>query len=136
MHTQESSWSGIDTITVGTSGNFRGNNMAMLGEAASLSLKMHNDIKSLAAENVKEEIMTPEYLQSMEDYGKHAYPDDLIMSLIHGSTYVPIDDAIDLQMDSTQDENVLITIHKNARNSLIAGTVTTDVMSAKNPRCQ
>ena len=75
--------------------------------------------------------MTPEYLQSMEDYGKHAYPDDLIMPLIHGSTYLPIDDAIDLQMDSTQDENVLITIHKNARNSLIAGTVTTDVMSAK-----
>ena len=131
MHTQESSWAGIDTFTVGTCGNFGGNNMAMLGEAASLSLKMRNDIKSLAAENVKEEIMTPEYLQSMEDYGKHAYPDDLIMSLIHGSTYVPIDDAIDLQMDSTQDENVLITIHKNARNSLIAGTVTTDVMSAK-----
>ena len=39
--------------------------------------------------------------------------------------------AIDLQMDSTQDENVLIIIHKNARNSLIAGAVTTDVMSAK-----
>jgi len=52
MHTQESSWAGIDTFTVGTSGNFGGNNMAMLGEAASLSLKMRNDIKSLAAENV------------------------------------------------------------------------------------
>ena len=91
MHTQESSWAGIDTFTEGTCGNFGGNNMAMLGEAASLSLKMRNDIKSLAAENVKEEIMTPEYLQSMEDYGKHAYPDDMIMPLIHGSTYVPIE---------------------------------------------
>ena len=52
MHTQESSWAGIDTFTVGTCGNFGGNNMAMLGEAASLSLKMRNNIKSLVAENV------------------------------------------------------------------------------------
>ena len=56
MNKQDSSWAGIDTFTVGAHGNVGGNSMAMLGEAASLSLKMRNDINLLAAENVKEEI--------------------------------------------------------------------------------
>ena len=34
-------------------------------------------------------------------------------------------------MDSTQDENVLIIVHKNTRKSLIAGAVTIYVLSGK-----
>ena len=79
----------------------------MLGEAVSLALSKCNDIKPLASDNAKEGIMNSEYPKAMECKGSllYLYPDEILVPLIHVSMqYVPIDDALDLLMESSQDE--------------------------------
>ena len=62
----------------------------MLGESASLALKMRNDMKSLGADNVKEGIINHGHLKSIERKGSDLYPHEKMIPLIHDSTYAPL----------------------------------------------
>ena len=110
-----SSCAGLDCCIVDSRGNSFGL-CTMLGESKALSYQMHHNIKALAVHNVQEDITPKELIVEIYRVSEQKYPVSSMIPLIQASTYVPLDDAIDLQIDSTQDANVEI-VMKDDKNT-------------------
>ena len=112
MSRQLTSWAGTDTCTVGSVGRFIGMSR-MLSDSESLSLAQRRDIKALSSKNVQDGTMLPEYVTNLEAQSERLYNPERIAQLKVGSTFVSVDAAMDLHMDSTQDKNICIDVQRD-----------------------
>ena len=113
MNNQIATWGGIDSATVGMGRRFSARLDYMNSQHEILSMVGRGDIVALAWENVKEGKMIQEYVDGLIELGRYHYPDGRgsIESFTHGSTYVSPEDAMDLQMESTQAMGINVCVY-------------------------
>ena len=122
MNTQVATWGCIDSATIGTGRKFTAYPDYMNVQHEVLSVVGRSDILALAWENVKEDNVTHEYVEGLVEIGKGLYPEGSLNDFTHGATYVSPEDAMDLQLESTQEMGVNICTypsHLEGRSELI-----------------
>ena len=108
MALQQGSFQGIDSADITMKGNFAFCSK-LLEESESRSIVNRPDINALLDNLVQHHILCPEAAQSFCDHAKSVYPDQSVFDpYLHGCTYMPLNDAMDLQKAIGEDKHIFI----------------------------
>ena len=94
---QRGSFNGIDTCNITNFGDFSYCSKLM-DESESRAIAHRPDINALLSNHLKSHILSKEAVKNMRDSAKSKFPNnDVLIEYWQGATYIPFDDAIELQ---------------------------------------
>ena len=116
MSVQNVNYSGIDSMDVKTEGKFTSIS-PMLCFHETLSIAGRPDINSLLAKNEKEGILLNDFADNLRARSKEYYPEGSLDKYGQGTSFIPVDDAVGLQLDISGDHTINAITQRNLPNN-------------------
>ena len=108
MNLQCFDYSGMDSMTIKSEGNFQ-RVSPMLSFHETLSIAGRTDINCLLEKNQIEGIMTEELVDNLREGARVNFPTGSLDEYRQGCTYIPVADAVNLQLDISGDRMIKAT---------------------------